>query len=131
MINKGICDKGFNWNPSNCECACDKSCDVEEYLDYKNCQCIKGLLDKLVEECSADIYEKKLHSMEFHSNNMVSNSTLNDNNKICRSCTVYIVLFVILFIISIRISSLFIYFHWYLKYIYSSSNLLNATPFNI
>ena len=30
-----MCDKGFIWNPSNCECECDKSCDVGEYLDYE------------------------------------------------------------------------------------------------
>ena len=36
MIDKGICDKGFVLNPSNCECECDKSCDVREYLDYEN-----------------------------------------------------------------------------------------------
>ena len=24
LINKGMCDKGFIWNPSNCECECDK-----------------------------------------------------------------------------------------------------------
>ena len=24
LIDKGICDKGFIWNPSNCECECDK-----------------------------------------------------------------------------------------------------------
>ena len=36
-INVGIiCDKGFVLNPSNCECECDKSCDVREYLDYEN-----------------------------------------------------------------------------------------------
>ena len=29
-----MCDKGFIWNPSNCECECDKACDVGEYLDY-------------------------------------------------------------------------------------------------
>ena len=23
-------DKGFIWNPNNCECECDKSCDVGE-----------------------------------------------------------------------------------------------------
>ena len=27
-LTKGICDKGFIWNPNNCECECDKSCDV-------------------------------------------------------------------------------------------------------
>ena len=46
---------------------------------------------------------------------MIYNSTLNDYEKIRRSCTVYIVLFVIFFIISINISSAFIYFHWYLR----------------
>ena len=39
LIDKGICDEGFIWNPSNCECECDKSCDIGEYLDYKNCKC--------------------------------------------------------------------------------------------
>ena len=29
-----MCDKGFIWNPSNCECECEKLCDVREYLDY-------------------------------------------------------------------------------------------------
>ena len=46
-------DKGFIWNPSNCEC--DKSCHVEEYLDYANCKCRKELIDKLVEECNENI----------------------------------------------------------------------------
>ena len=39
LIDKGMCDKGFIWNPSNSECGCDKSCDIGEYLDYKNCKC--------------------------------------------------------------------------------------------
>ena len=41
LIDKGMCDKGFFWNPSNCECECDKSCDIGEYLNYKNCICRK------------------------------------------------------------------------------------------
>ena len=28
LIDKGICDEGVIWNPSNCEWNCDKSCDV-------------------------------------------------------------------------------------------------------
>ena len=27
-FDKGIYDKGSIWNPSNCECACGKSCDI-------------------------------------------------------------------------------------------------------
>ena len=38
MIDIGICDKEFIWNPRNYECECDKSCDVREYLDYENCK---------------------------------------------------------------------------------------------
>ena len=33
LFDKWISDKRFNWNPSNCEYVCDKSCDVGEYLD--------------------------------------------------------------------------------------------------
>ena len=35
--------------------------------------------------------------------------------KICRSCTIYIVFFVLFFYISVSISSVFIYFDWCLK----------------
>ena len=101
LTYKEICDKGFN--PSNCQC--DKSCHVEEYLDYENCKCRKRLINKLVEECTENIDEKELHQ-----NKMIYNSTLNYYEKIYSSferssCTVYIVLFAIFFIISISISS--------------------------
>ena len=80
-------------NPSNCEC--DKSCDVGEYLDYKNCKC----RNKLVEECE-----------NVNGNEMVEN--VNDHGNICNSCTIYIVLFVIALLIIIDIMSAFLYFHW-------------------
>ena len=60
MIDKGVCNKGFIWNPSNCECECDKSCDVGEYLDYKNCKYRKKVADKLAEECTETIKEVKI-----------------------------------------------------------------------
>ena len=47
----------------------------------------------------------------------------NDYRKVCNSCTTYIVLFVIGFLIIIGISSTFIYFHWYLK---SDTNITNT-----
>ena len=71
MISKGISDKEFILNPSNCECECDKSWDLGEYLDYENCKCRKKLLDKLVEKCSANI----------DGNGMTYNATLNDYGK--------------------------------------------------
>ena len=83
MIDNGRCDKGFIWNLSNCECECDKLCDVGKYLDFKNCKCRKKLVDKLVEECSNNIDE----------NEMINN----DYGNVCNSCAVHIVLFVIAF----------------------------------
>ena len=82
-LNKGICYKGFIWNPSNCECECDKSCNVGEYLDYENCICRKKLVAKLVEKCSENIGENEM----IHSN----------YENVCNCFTVYIALFVIAF----------------------------------
>ena len=62
-----MCDIGSIWNPTNCECECDKLCDVGEYLYYKNCKCRKRLIDKLAEECSENIA----------GNEMIYNETLN------------------------------------------------------
>ena len=50
LIDKGICDKGFIGNPSNCNCKRDKACDIVEYLDYKNCKCGRKIVGELVEE---------------------------------------------------------------------------------
>ena len=52
LTDKGIYDKGFIWNLSNCKWKCDKSCDIGKGLEYKNCSCKKDLVSKLVEECS-------------------------------------------------------------------------------
>ena len=114
LIDKGICDKRFIWYPSNCKFECDKLCDAGEYYNYANCECRKRIIDKIVEEGSENIDEKKLHSNELIS------VTSNDYKNACGfcercSCTIYIVLLVIFFIISISISCAFVYFHWYLK----------------
>ena len=65
----------------------------------------KKLVDRLAEECSENIDRNK----------MIYPGTLNGYGKMCNSCTVHIVLLVIFSMISISISSAFIYFHWYLK----------------
>ena len=101
MIDNGRCYNGFVWNPSNCECECDKLCDARQYLGYKNFECRKRLIDKLLEEWSENI----------DGNKVIYNGTLNDYGKISNTCTVYIVLLVVFFIISISVSSVFIYFH--------------------
>ena len=99
-------NKGFIWNPSNCNCECDKSCDVGEYLDYENCKCRRKIVGSLVEECSKNIDE----------NEMTYNETLNVSliDFKCGSCAQYTALFVVFFITSIFISAVFIYFYWHL-----------------
>ena len=101
LIDKGGCDEEFIWNPSNFECKCDKSCDVGEYLDYEHCKCRKKLVDKLVAECTENIDEVKIAE---------SNSV--DNIHKCSSCTLYIVLFSIIFTINIGIATYFVYYKY-------------------
>ena len=99
MIDKGVFDKGYAWNPSNCECECDKSCDISEYLDYEKCKCKKRLVDKLVDECDGNIDETSLVKI---------NSTKCKHN----SCMLYIVLFSIFFIINVGIATYFVYYKY-------------------
>ena len=69
----------------------------------------------MVEECIENIVGNKM----VHVN-------LNDYENACNSFTVYIVLFVISLLIMIGISSIFIYFQWYLKK--STTNITNMDP---
>ena len=110
MIDKGICAKIFIWNPTNCECECGKSCDIGEYLDYKNCKCRKRIIDKLVDECSENIYENETINVI-----PLNAAPLNVYKKVYNSCMVYIVLFVVFLIATICIWCVFIYFYCYLK----------------
>ena len=56
------------WNPSTCECECDKYCGTGQYLDYDNWVCRKKLIDYLIEECASianiDLIEKKKNHRE-------------------------------------------------------------------
>ena len=109
-LDSSDCDTGFIWNPSNCNCECDKSCDMGEYLDYKNCKCRRKIVGSLVEECRKNvdenemIYNETLHTISF-----------NDYKTVCGSCTPYMVLFVLFLVTSAVISSVLIYFYWYSK----------------
>ena len=98
LIDKGVCDKGFIWNPSNCEYECNKSCDVR-YLDYEKCKCRNRLVDKLVEECSENIEEVKL-----------AKTTSADHENVCKSSwTIYVVLIAVIFTINVGIGTCFVY----------------------
>ena len=102
-----MCNKSFIWNPSNCECGCDKACNFGEYLDYENCKCRKKIVAPLIEECTETIEEVKL-----------AETTLfkNENSYKCSPCTVYIVLLLISFAINIGgIVTYYVCSQWYLK----------------
>ena len=103
-IDKGVCDIGFIWNPSSCECECDKASDVGEYLGYENCKCRKKLVDKLVDElvdeCAETVEEARITLAE------------NENKYKCASCIVYIVLMIVVFTICVAISTYFVYYSW-------------------
>ena len=86
MIDKGVCDKGFIWNPSNCECECHKSCDFSEYLDYENCKCKKVLVNKLVEECTENIEETRLVEITSAKNENKQNAVLARCTLFCFQC---------------------------------------------
>ena len=103
LIDKRVCGEGFIWNPSNCECECDKSCDVGEYLDYENCKCRKKIVDQLVEECTETVEEVKLAKIALAEN---------ENRYKCSSCTLYIVLMIVIFTIYAGIGTYFVYCNW-------------------
>ena len=96
-----MCDKGFIQNPSNCECECDESCDIGDYLDYKNFKCRKKLVDKLVEKFTENIEEVNLAGI----------NSAKYKNK-CSYCTLHIVLFSIIFTINIGINTYFVYYKY-------------------
>ena len=87
-----MCDKGFIWNPSNCQCKCDKGCDVDEYFDSENCKCRKKLVAPLVDECTETVEAVKLAKITLAEN---------ENSCKCSSCTVYTMLFLIFFTINV------------------------------
>ena len=118
-------DKGFIWNPNNCQCDCDTACGVGEYLDYENCKCRKKLVAPLIEECAETVKEVKLAKIILPEN---------ENSCKCNPCTVYIVLMVVFFINCTGISTYFVCYNWplvknnvshYVWYSHSKNDLLN------
>ena len=63
------CAKGYMWNPSTCECQCDKWCKQGQYLDHKNCVCKNKLIGRLIEECTSVINETMINNKDNITNN--------------------------------------------------------------
>ena len=114
LIDKGVCNKRFIWNPSNCECECYKSCDFSECLDYKNCECKKRLVHKLVEPSSTEHSSAEEITENVEEARIVQMNSI-ECNSVKNKCTLYIVLFSIIFTVNIRIGSYFVCFYWCLK----------------
>ena len=95
--------KKFIWSPSNCECECDKTYETGEYLDYENCKYRKKLVDKLIDECTETVGEVKLTKITL--------AEKESENKYS-SCTVYIVLMIVVFTVFTGITTYFVYYNW-------------------
>ena len=83
------------WNPSTCECPCDKWCKQEQYLDHKNCICKNKLIGRIIEECTS-----------------VINETMINNNKDNITNNTYLILFIIFSIGFIVFLIGFIYYYY-------------------
>ena len=70
----------------------------------------KELVDKLIEECTETVEEVKLAK---------KTSAEHERRRRYSSCTLYIVLFSMIFTINVGIGTYFIYFYLYLKRCYS------------
>ena len=139
LIDKGVYDKGFIFNPSNCKCECDKSCNTSQYLDYLDCKCKKKIIDLIVEECieyddNETIKKKTVTKNDNKTKLVIIIVTKNDNqtkiviitvtkndnqtkivNKTVKnSCKVYIVLTIVSIVISTVYAIYFVYYNWFL-----------------
>ena len=109
LVEKQECDKRFIYNPSNCNCECNKSCNISEYLDYKNCKCRKKVAYSIVEECGKNetIHNKTLSIKEY---NKSTNKDLNTSSS-SDPCKPYVALSILFLMISVTVSGAFVYFY--------------------
>ena len=91
-----MCGKGFIWNPSDCNCECNKPCNMSEHLDYKNCKCRKKVAYSLVKECDKnndknEIIHNKTLPIEYNksTNKDLNTSSSSDPCKPC--CLIYFI----------------------------------------
>ena len=83
------------WNPSICECQCDKWCKPGQCLDHKNCVCKNKLIGRLIEECTN-----------------VINETMINNNQDNITNNTYLILFIVFLIGFIVFLIGFIYYYY-------------------
>ena len=74
-------------------------------MDYEKCKCRKKLVDKLIDECTVTIEEVKLAEITIFEK---------ENDYKYGSCSVYIVLMIVVFTIFTGITIYFVYYNWFL-----------------
>ena len=47
--------KGYMWNSNTCDCQCDKTCEIGEYLDINSCTSKQFVFDKSVPTCKYEL----------------------------------------------------------------------------
>ena len=109
LIDKGICDNGYIFNPSNGKCEYDKSCNTSQYLDYLDCKYKKKIIDLIVEECIGYDDDDKTKIV-----NITDNKTKIVNKTVENSCKVYIILPIVAIVISTVYTICFVYYNWFL-----------------
>ena len=125
LIDKGLCDKGYIFNSSNCKCECDKSCNTSQYLDYLDCKCKKKIIDLIVEKCIGyDDDKTKLVNKTVTKNDnktkliiitviQTDNKSKIVNKTVENSCKVYILLTIVSIVISTVYTTYFVYYNWF------------------
>ena len=61
------------WNPSICECQCDKWCKPGQYFDHKNCACKNKLIGRLIGEFTSVINGTMINNKDSGNNNTLRN----------------------------------------------------------
>ena len=85
-------------------------------MDHENCKCRKKLVEKLIDECTKTIEDVKLAKINF---------TENESENKYSSCTVYIVLMIVVFTIFTGITTfLLITIGLWLKIMFLALNLV-------
>ena len=59
LDDSSCCNDVYIWNPSMCDCDCNKACKIGEYLDIKKCLCKKCLFGKLLLACEGEMMHAK------------------------------------------------------------------------
>ena len=104
-----------------CKCVCRLTSAVCNSMQIWNedkcrCECRKSLVDKLVAECINVI----------DSDTMYNETLTVASSNGCSSCATYIILFSVFLSISVVISGVFVYFHWYKNKQLNLKNILNV-----